>query len=90
MCPVLEFVTFVSPWLQFTSPWLSNPNIGARHLLARNNTHELPPEKRPGKELPAEGSSQAVRGQVFATARTTMVKSLLLLKQPFKPHTYPK
>jgi hypothetical protein len=32
----------------------------------------MPPKRRPKKELPAEGSSQAVGGQIFTTTQTTV------------------
>jgi hypothetical protein len=32
----------------------------------------MPPKKRPGKELPAEGSSQAAGGQVLTTTEATV------------------
>jgi hypothetical protein len=32
----------------------------------------MPPKKRPGKELPPEGSSQAAGGQVLSTAEATI------------------
>jgi hypothetical protein len=48
---------------------LSNPNISAHRLCAQENTHEMPPKKKLGKELPVEGSSQAAGTQVLETTQ---------------------
>jgi hypothetical protein len=53
--------------LEFSSSQLSNPNIGAHRLCARENTHEMPPKMKLKKELPTEGSSQASGAQVLET-----------------------
>jgi hypothetical protein len=53
--------------LDFSSSRLSNPNIGAHRLCARENTHEMPPKMKLKKELPTEGSSQASGAQVLET-----------------------
>jgi hypothetical protein len=54
----------------------------------------MPPKKRSGKELPAEGSSQATIGQVFTTAQTTIQTihiSQTAHPQPFiEPHVASK
>jgi hypothetical protein len=55
--------------LEFSISQLSNPNIGTHHLCARENTHEIPPKKKPRKELPVEGSSQAAGAQVLETTQ---------------------
>jgi hypothetical protein len=57
--------------LEFDSLWQSNPNIGAHRLWARENTYGIPPKKRPGKELPLEGSSETAGSQVHETTQTT-------------------
>jgi hypothetical protein len=38
-------------------------------LCARDNTHKIPPKRKPIKELLAEGSSQAARAQVLKTTQ---------------------
>jgi hypothetical protein len=57
--------------LEFDNLRLSNLNIGTHCLCAQENTHEMPPKKRPGKELPVEASSQAAGAQVLKTTQTT-------------------
>jgi hypothetical protein len=62
-------LSFFPPSLEFNNLRLSNPNIGAHHLCARENTHKMPPKKRPEKELSTEASSQAGGAQVFKTSQ---------------------
>jgi hypothetical protein len=57
--------------LDFGSSWLSNPNIGTHRLCARENTHEMPPNRWSRKELSAEDSSQAAGAQPLKTTQTT-------------------
>jgi hypothetical protein len=53
------------PSLEFDNLRLLNPNIGAHHLCARENTHEMPPKKRSGKELSIEGPAQGSGAQTL-------------------------
>jgi hypothetical protein len=66
-CLVLMCVIYITPPLEFASPRLSNPNIGVLHAHELENTHEMPPKKRPMRGPPAKGSSQGAGGHVLAT-----------------------
>jgi hypothetical protein len=44
--------------LEFDNLWVSNPNIDAHRLCARENTYEMPPKKKLEKELSIDGPSQ--------------------------------
>jgi hypothetical protein len=59
------------PSLEFDNPRLSNPNIGAHCLCARENTHEMPPKKKPRKELSVEGPPQVTGAQALETTQAT-------------------
>jgi hypothetical protein len=50
---------------------LSNPNIGSHCLCARVKTHEMPPKKKPRKELPVDGPMQSSRAPTLETTQTT-------------------
>jgi hypothetical protein len=64
-CCLLQF-PFIR-W-EFDSLQLSNPqHWRPPWVYARENTHEMPPRKRPRKEFPTEDSSQAIGVQVLKT-----------------------
>jgi hypothetical protein len=59
------------PSLEFNNPRLLNPNIGAHHLCARENTHEMSAKKKLGKELSVEGPSQVTEAQALEATQAT-------------------
>jgi hypothetical protein len=68
--------------LEFDNLQLSNPNIGAHHLCAQKNTHEMPPKKRSGKELSVEGPVQGNRAlSLRPTQPTTQQQTSSVLPQ---------
>jgi hypothetical protein len=61
---------FLPRWSSITFNY-QTPNIRAHHLCAQVNTHEMPPKKKPGKELSVDGPSQSIRAPTHETTQTT-------------------
>jgi hypothetical protein len=57
--------------LEFDNLRLSNPNFGGHRLCSRENTHEMPPKKKLGKELSVEGPTQVTGAQALEASKAT-------------------
>jgi hypothetical protein len=62
--------------LEFDNLWVSNPNIGAHRLCARENTYEMPPKKKPENELSIDGPSQLTGALIPQTTMQSQISTV--------------